>query len=273
MKYILPSGGRSFIIQVKIETRSPQNIRFVASDASKRNTEYVNRKGKVDKTRTFDLKFPVSPETMRLRIYNVANKDKKNDPSFKVVSIILKELVHYNIWMDKQDQDFLKFALFFSEKAGMLSASQNIQGKLKPSVYVSDCGNFQINYHNVIKDKKSGKVLSTPARIGNTTGRIEISRKKFLGYTIPMRLIILLHEYSHKWKNPQMGRKIQDESAADVNGLYIYLGKGFSEIEAHQAFLYVFKDANTKSNHKRYKILNDFIKKFNKGEIAKKKVG
>lgn len=271
MQYLLPSGRGSFTIEVKVKTKSPQTIRFVASDANKKNTEYVNRKGKVNGNRTFDLKFPKSPETMRLKIYNVATGNQKKDPSFEV-EIIIKELKHYNIWMSKQDKDFLNFALFFSENAGILSATQKIRGKARPSVYVSDCGNFQINYFNVIKDKKSGKVLTTPARIGNTTGRIEASRQKFIGYTVPMRLMILLHEYSHKWKNPKMGREIEDESAADVNGLYIYLGKGFSEIEAHQAFLYVFKDANTKSNHKRYQIIDDFIKKFNGGKIAKKKV-
>ena len=51
-----------------------------------------------------------------------------------------------------------------------------------------------------------------------------------------MRLIILLHEYSHKYSNPKIGRKIEDEVAADINALRMYLSKGYSEVEAQYAF-------------------------------------
>jgi hypothetical protein len=49
----------------------------------------------------------------------------------------------------------------------------------------------------------------------------------------------------------------------------MYLSLGYSEMEAQQAFLYVFKGANNAVNHKRYLIINDFITKYNNGEIKK----
>jgi hypothetical protein len=114
-------------------------------------------------------------------------------------------------------------------------------------------------------------MLTTPARIGHNTGIIEVSKNKFMQYTIPMRLIILLHEFSHKYLNPKIDKPISYETGADIQGLYVYLGKGWSPYEAHKTFLQVFKNANNEPNHKRYKIINDFIAKYEKGQISKQK--
>ena len=122
-----------------------------------------------------------------------------------------------------------------------------------------------------ILDKKTNKLLTTPARIGHNTGVIEVSKNKFLQYTVPMRLIILLHEFAHKYLNPHIDRPISYESGADIQGLYVYLGKGWSPYEAHKTFLQVFKNANNEPNHKRYKIINDFISRYEKGQVSKQK--
>ena len=82
-----------------------------------------------------------------------------------------------------------------------------------------------------------------------------------------MRMIILLHEYSHKYLNPTVNKPIAYETGADINALRIYLALGYPPSEAHYAFLHVFKDANNHQNHKRYEIIKDFIYKFTNGEI------
>ena len=128
---------------------------------------------------------------------------------------------------------------------------------------------FIVDYYNQIVDWQSTWLpLTTPARVGHTSGIIEVSRKHFLTYTVPMRILILLHEFSHKYLNHKIGRATSDEVAADINALYIYLAHGFPDLEAHQAFLYVFKDANNAENARRYRVINDFITKFNEGKIA-----
>ena len=111
-------------------------------------------------------------------------------------------------------------------------------------LFASKNKEFKIKYYPVIKDYMSGNVLNTPARIGHKTGIIEVSKRKFDAYTIPMRMIILLHEFSHKYKNPTMGLEISNEIGADINALYIYLGLGFSKIDAIHVFANVFLKAH-----------------------------
>jgi len=164
--------------------------------------------------------------------------------------------------MSPETMSFIKFAQEFAENASVLSAGDTI-----PHIYRSDDGKFNFDYYIKIRDRKTGKYVNTPARIGHLTGIIEISKKDFLKYSIPMRMIILLHEYSHKYLNPKINREISYETGADINALLIYFSLGYSEMEAHQAFLYVFRGANNDENLKRYLIIKDFINKYSKGQI------
>jgi ferritin len=84
-----------------------------------------------------------------------------------------------------------------------------------------------------------------------------------------MRLMILLHEYSHKYKNPKIGLEISNEIGADINALYIYLGLGFSKIDAICVFANVFLSAQTPDNLERMRKINDYIQRFESQEYAK----
>ena len=83
-----------------------------------------------------------------------------------------------------------------------------------------------------------------------------------------MRMMIMLHEFSHKYKNPKIGLKISDEVGADINALYIYLGLGFSKIDAICVYANVFLKAQTPSNIDRMRKINDYINKFENQEFA-----
>jgi hypothetical protein len=168
----------------------------------------------------------------------------------------------YNVWLDAETKNFLNLCIPFSQVCGFESASNN--GRL----YSSKDKEFNIKFFGVISD--SGKINSTPARIGHTTGTIEVAKAKFDAYTIPMRVIILLHEYSHKFRNPKIGLQIGNEIGADINALYIYLGLGFSKIDAICVFANVFLKSQTKSNMERMRKINDYIDKFEKEQFAKK---
>ena len=89
-----------------------------------------------------------------------------------------------------------------------------------------------------------------------------------LKYTIAMRMIILLHEFSHKYKNPLMNLPISDEIGADLNALYLYLGCGFSKVDAIFVFANVFLKAQTQSNLERMNKIMEYIKKFENEEYA-----
>jgi hypothetical protein len=146
-------------------------------------------------------------------------------------------------------QKFVRFAEEFSAKAGYISA--------KGSVYTSDDGQFRIDYLDDITDE-GGNPIKTPARISRSQGIIEVSKKKFEGYTIPMRMAILLHEFSHYYLNTDMA----NETEADLNGLLIYLGLGYPRIDAYNVFTQVFITSPNEMNHNRMKIIDDFIRNF-----------
>lgn len=270
MIFKFPTYNVPFTLVVKVKTKRPECIVVQALDVVNNiPTYYVNRKGNVNGEREFLLKFPQVPSNLTINVFNKKNGNFPNmeDTSFTVEQFEAIPLATKPVWLSERDRNFLKFVQFFCENASHLSASKIVNGKELPSVYRSDCGEFTFDYYDKIRDKKTGKRLNTPARIGHESGTVEISKEDFLKYTVPMRMVILLHEYSHKWKNPEDGNQIGYETGADINALLIYLSLGYSEIEAHQAFLYVFKGAASDGNHKRYLIIKDFIKKFSNGEL------
>jgi hypothetical protein len=103
-----------------------------------------------------------------------------------------------------------------------------------------------------------GSEQTTPARIDVDSGLIEVSKKHFMDYTIPNRMAILLHEFSHIYLNDN----IDDEVEADLNGLLIYLGLGYPRIEAFEVFAKTFIVAPTEQNKMRYDKIKNFIDNF-----------
>lgn len=271
MNIVLPCKHSSF--ELKLTIKAKNNIRVIikAVDSNKQNTFYIQRKPEIKAgSRTIKLKFPLSPKEMILQVYNPQNGNQPigEDESFEITNMEVTELKPCNqkIWLNKQDREFLKFLAFFAENAKNLKSGNS---RLNPQTYLSNGREFRIDYYDEIYDSKSKQFISTPARIHHDHGLIEFSKKQIWNYSVPMIMIIGLHEYSHFYKNRQMGKAISNETAADINALYMYLGMGFSAMESQYAFLNVFKDANNKFNHKRYKIITDFTTKFEKGLILK----
>lgn len=265
MTFSIPSNGLPFTLVLGIKAKNLEVICIEAKDAFKPNSFYVFRKGEIKNGyRVFELKFPQSPKLMQISIFNKAKGNYPNDEdkSFEIVKFEPNELKNCPLWADKDIHNFVKFAQDFCANSSVISS-----GDYKPSIYRSDDGKFCIDYYKKIRNRKTGQYVSTPARIGHSTGIIEISKNDFDKYTIPMRMAILLHEFSHKYMNPKIGREISDEVSADINALNIYLSLGYPHIEAQYAFLKVFRGANNDFNKKRYLILDDFIKKFVNGEL------
>jgi len=269
----IPSAYRAFQLRITLKNKIPEPIyvRLMAVDPNKPYTKYVDRGGEIapNSSRTFYMKFPVSPAEMKAIILNpkVGNAPIGQDPTFEIEDFGVEKLPEYDVWWNQDTKNFYDFAVDFAQNAATYSASSN----MKPHIYRSDDGKFEINYYDIIRDKRSGKPLTTPARVGHQTGIIEVSKKKFLSYTVPARLVILLHEFAHKHLNPKINRKIDYETGADIQALYIYLGKGWSPMESHKAFLEVFENAKSNENHKRYKIIRDFIDKYDRGLVEQKK--
>lgn len=265
IKYV-PTKRRQVTLYLDFETRTPEKIRVITRDANKQNTIYSDRIVQVNGKRKIFISLPISPETLALEVYNInTHRQLEVDPSFEV-SVKAGNLLKYEIVTSEETRAWIDFNNWFSENAGWLSATRP-DGT--PSIYQSKNGMYTIKYMDVIIDDK-GNPMSTPARVGHESGIIEVAANNFRRYTVGMRHIILDHEFSHKYRNPELGFPIEDEIGADINALYFYLGEGFSKIDAVWVYTEVFYKANSPENMKRMAIIMDYISKFEKEEFAKR---
>lgn len=252
------SNNEQFSLVFLIKTKGTKMLRVWAEDFGKRNSKYADRMIKVNGERRIYFSFPVSPKKLAIGCCNTENV---NDKDFEV-TLIKAPLKDYNIWLDNDTKQFLDLAVPFAQVCGFEQANPN--GK----VYTTNDRKFNIKFFPIIKDYASGRTMNTPARIGHQTGNIEVAKVKFDKYTIPMRMAILLHEFSHVYKNPKTDLEISNETGADINGLYIYLGLGFSKIDAICVYANVFLKAQTKGNVERMRKIMDYIAKFENGDFA-----
>lgn len=254
------SSNKKFCLYIKITCQGEKKFRVWAEEFQKPNSKYSDREIVVNGERTIHFSFPVSPQKLFIGCLNSVNP---NDNDFKI-ELQEGNLITYNVWLDSETRDFLSLAIPFCQFSGFTPASDN--GR----IFTTQDKEFTIKYFNQIKDYATGQVMNTPARIGHKSGIIETAKSKFDRYTIPMRLIILLHEFSHKYKNPKIGLEINDEVGADINALYIYMGLGFSKIDAICVFANVFLKAQTKGNIERMRKIMDYINKFENQQFAKR---
>ena len=235
------TGGKPTNLLVKIEVNQPQKIRLMAYNPKRPNTFYTNRVKTVSKNCEFEIRMPQNCETVFVRCV----KDGSNE-DVKIISCEQIKLNQFVRCIDARVSSFVKFAQEFSERLPMLHEG----------TYYSDDKKYRIDLFNQIKN--GNVVLPTPARISNVDGRMEVSKAHFMKYTVPMRIAILLHEFSHFNLNVVQ----KDEVEADLNALRIYLGLGYPTIEAHMSFLNVFKGTPSEQNKERYEYIKSFIDNF-----------
>jgi hypothetical protein len=240
------------MVRVRVRTNKPSKIRLIGSDKNQANTKFIDSVKIVSGEEDLFIRMPMSPNVLLIDIYNQdnGNKPKGEDSSFEVVGI-RNETLDVTLSHTQMDtpivKSFVSFAQRFSYNAGWLP----------PKDYFSSSRQFKIEYMPVITSMK-GEKLTTPARISTQNGRIQLSQEAFVPFTIPMRMAILLHEFSHYYVNSD----IADEVEADLNALTIYLGLGYPIKEGYAAFGETFMDAPTQLNKNRYEIINRFIKDY-----------
>jgi hypothetical protein len=258
MHRIYDTNNRAMNLHVTIICNGTKTFRVWCEELGKVNSKYADRLINVTSGRTIYFSLPVSPKELFIGCVNA--KDV-NDKDFQV---ILKEEPPklYNIYLDDEAKQFAQFGINFCQVSGFKQPAP------MGTYYQTKDEKFRIKYMPKIIDYVSGTTLNTPARIGHNTGIIEINAEKFNRYTIPMRFMILLHEFSHKYRNPKIGLQISNEFGADINGLYIYLGLGFSKIDAITVFAKVFLKAQTDSNIQRMRKIQQYIQSFENQEYA-----
>jgi hypothetical protein len=212
-----------------------------------------------NETKDFYIRMPQSPKVATLAVYNTTNP---SDDKFIKVNYVQKQPLQKKFsvfeFKKKAVRDFVAFAQEFSENAGILTEGTYFSG-------IESGGKYRIDYSDYVMDRKydqAGKLMvrkmTTPSRINTTTGVIEAARLRFLSYTVPMRMAILLHEFCHIFINKDQS----NETEADLNSLLIYLGLGYPRIDALRVWLEVFYNAAKDSNRERYKKIYNFIMNF-----------
>lgn len=241
---------------VTVKSSKPIPIRLKVIDAAQPNTSFTNRTNTVSGEAIFYVRMPVSPDEALVYVYNEDNGNlpKGQDITFDVVSIkkiLLGKRMDVIDFGNPHVRSFIDFATRFSYNAGSLCCGS----------YCSADRKFVIKYLPIIEE--GGEEQTTPARIDIDSGVIEISKRQFLEYTIPNRIAILLHEFSHVFLNDN----VDDEVEADLNGLLIYLGLGYPRIEAFEVFAKTFENCPTELNQLRYDKMTNFIDEFEKNEF------
>ncbi len=256
MHLVLNTNTEATSLFFDLVSQRDDRVRIVAYDQDADKTKYTDRfvDLRANHKRPFELRFPIMPKEMMVRVYG-----KTGDSSLKLSSVEKKKLIPCDLWLYQDAREFIKFAKDFCVQASYLPEG----------TYKSKSGAYKIVYVNSIRDKNTGQAMGTPARIGHVSGIIEVNRVMFAEYTVPMRMIILLHEFSHKWMNQRnSGRSIDDESAADVNGLFMYLAMKFPHIDARLVFTNVFYKTKSAANVRRLNIIEEYITKWEQGKIV-----
>lgn len=253
MNYRLWTRYAPCMIKVVVKVRQPLEIVLKAFDANQANTFFTDRTKKITDQETLYIRMPLAPNTLTVSIYNKANGNRKKgeDNSFEVVEIKREEL-DITLGRTKMDtpmvRNFVAFAQKFCYNCGWMAVGRD---------FTSTAGNYKIEYLPFIVSSKGDK-MATPARVSTKNGRIQVSQQAFLPFTIPMRMAILLHEFSHYYINTE----ISNETEADLNGLTIYMGLGYPVREAYAAFVETFIGYPSQQNKERYDVINNFIKHY-----------
>ena len=254
MTYRLNTRYSPCMVQIVVLTKSAEILCLKVYDPNQKNTVFTERKKTITGKESLFVRMPLSSNVINIQIYNEKNGDlpSTEDKSFTILSV---KMLNLDITLPQTKMDtpevnsFVKFAQKFCFNAGWIDANKD---------YMNSNGKFKIEYLPYITSSKTGKKMQTPARISTKDGRIQVSQEAFVPFTIPMRMAILLHEFSHYFINSDMSNEVE----ADLNGITIYLGLGYPIKEVYSAFGETFVGYPTEENKKRYDIINTFIKNY-----------
>jgi len=238
-----PLDGESCTLAITLYSEGKNSFSLDVYSADNEEMLFTSRTGEITGEGTYYVMMPLCPETAVIEINS--DGDVVEIDNIEVDDIITDysdELFH------REDVvSFIEFAEDFSLNAADLETEMS---------YYSDDEVYLINYLSQITE--NGELQPTPARISQVDGRIEVSKADFMRYTIPMRMAILLHEFSHFYLNEDMSNEVE----ADRNSLILYMGMGYPRIDAYNVYLDVFENSPTEGNKDRYEKLHNIFNNY-----------
>jgi hypothetical protein len=251
MKYRITTANAPITLKVVVKTDSPKKVRLRVFDEENPNRVFTDRYKTIKDQEELFVRMPLSPNKAIVEISPKDGNIKGKESGIVLVAVDkvpLERRIDVSDISNPQIRSFVEFAQRFCFNLDELEPN---------TYYTSSDREYYIQLLPKIQNQ-NGDELNTPARISKRTGIIQVSKKSFEKMTIPMRLAILCHEFSHFYLNETM----DDEVEADLNGLLIYLGLGYPRIEAYQSFLETFKGVPSEQNKQRYDTINKFINEF-----------
>ena len=244
-------GSQPTTLIIPIETAQEHKIGIRVRSTEHENTVFVDRYKTIFGGVDIEVGMPIAPEKVIVEVYNMSGGLVPMRGGFRVGKILQKPLQALSKCINYSNPR-IQSAIPFLEQFSAITGYSEAGGK----VYYDKTFEFVIKYLDSIPEAPE-----TPARIHAEKGFIEVSAEYFRSYTIPMRMAVLLHEFSHYWLN----RDIDSETEADLNGLALYLSLGYPKISAFNSFTRVFMNAPTKANKERMEIIKTFISNFDEG--------
>lgn len=215
---------------------------------------YAQRRLNLGHSANVLVKLPIVPDELTTRIVNESQPEKADQ--FAIEKIQVMPDTQCPLELTEGDRKFISFIKWFAVELSRLEAGE------KGTLYQS--GGYSVLYLDTIKEH--GIELTTPARIERDSGLIEVSKKAIQDFTVPMLMVMFLHEYAHKYKNPEYGKEIANELTADLIACHIALNLGFDPTEVENCFRAVFANKDTELNRKRMKAVSEFISLFKRNE-------
>ena len=239
MTYQFNTGNQPCALELVLQSGSARNI-FVTGYDTQNNDAYFRRICELDSNRKhiFYFGMPISPKQLKVQIFDQDNRYFSRPETFQIEKPQLVPLKTSPISMSQEVKDFLAFAEWIAVNMPTLKPGND---------YVFD-GKFKIELFDDLD-------TATPARIHSEGDFIQVSKVDFMTMTIPRRIVILLHEYSHNFINNDK----ENESEADLHALSIYLSSGFPFMEAIYAFTKIFHDND--QSYERLQWMKQFMEK------------
>lgn len=256
MTFRVPTDYREQAILIDVSAPKEAPIRLKVYDEDDPTRIITDRVMKVKGKQRFYVYAPLVGKNSIIEIFDqrVGNRKREHENTFEFLGVKKRPLVKKLDRIDVYDNNVREFINFAQSVTFYLN-------ELEPDIYRSSSGKYQIEVKDSLNDGQ-GAPVKTPARISVNTGLIQINKPMMLEFSMPMRMAILLHEFSHFYLNDVAA----DEMEADLNGLLIYLSLGYPRIEAFQAFNETFQGVPSQENLQRYQLIENFIEDFEKDD-------
>lgn len=259
MYFDLYPQGKPLVMLLSIKPLKAVKLRVTVYDKDTHRI-YADRSVLLKAPKIIRLKLPITPEVLTAKI--VDEHLDAGHKTFIMERINIRPDMQCPVELSEADRNFIRFIKWFAVGVGELPAGE------KGTLYQSE--GFSILLMDTLKE---GTIeLTTPARIARDSGMIEVSKTAIRDYTVPMLIVMLLHEYAHKFKNPEYGKDIANEVTADIIAVHIALNLGLDGSEVENCYRTIFAKKDTPLNKRRMSAILEFIRLFVSNESKRCKV-